>query len=153
MPIRWTESPEPVVGTQQSGLIPVPQFIRKERDILPGHGALIDVVAHFCEDTRSYGWTNESHLRNPRLRDWQLDRDVYKIKVTISSNEGNWYEYFWLCNELIPGGEFALYRRPPFEVTPPAQPVDSTMTTNSQTVAIPSDLQSATTTVDRGQCP
>ncbi|HEY4246939.1 MAG TPA: hypothetical protein VGM64_08790 [Lacunisphaera sp.] len=94
MPIRWSNSDEPI--SMQSGADGQPRKLFDltkyregfRQDCHPGTPELIDIAARFDEEIECYGWSTEQYLpdkgwRNP---DWKIDRGRYRVKVTVTSS-------------------------------------------------------------------
>jgi hypothetical protein len=114
---RWAESDEPVIHSPMVGLISAPQLVQKARDVRPGDKQVMDVVVHHDGDRVVYGWTNASHTVNPRLPAYRLPEAYYRVKVTITANEGKWEGFLWLYCEAANGGRYSLHPVVPFRTT------------------------------------
>lgn len=71
IPLRWTDSAEPVQYAfqgNQLALLPDNSLIRLSQitDIAPDDEALLDVAVRFQGDPRAFAWNHECYLGNPR---------------------------------------------------------------------------------------
>ena len=48
----------------------------------------LDVITKCGTDTEAYGWNNEAYLHNWRSPHYKLERGIYRIKVTVSTQNG-----------------------------------------------------------------
>ena len=115
---RRTESDEPAIDPPIPGPIALPQLVSETRDIRPGDCQIMDVVVHCDGDTEVYGWTNESHILDPRQPNWTLPGPHYRVKATITANEGRWESFLWLDCDVMNNGTFSLYPVARFTTAP-----------------------------------
>jgi len=107
MPVRFSETPEPVgvpiVLGDIRGVIfdPSRAAVQSRVDVYPGEIARLDVAARFGSEEDAYGWSNLSYSSNPPWRnpDWKLPRGRYLVSVTVSSSGEKCHTIFRLLNE------------------------------------------------------
>ncbi|MGC2333431.1 MAG: hypothetical protein WA581_18420 [Candidatus Acidiferrales bacterium] len=114
---RWSNSREPVAipivdskGAPQFQLIDPDRLGGESRiDVYPGENELLDVAARFDDEEDCYGWNNESYFCRPpwRNQNWQLRRNRYLVKVTITSSGQKCVGTFRLIND-VPRSDFRL---------------------------------------------
>jgi hypothetical protein len=73
-------------------------------NIYPGEEEPLDVVARIGSDVECYGWNNETYFTQPfgRNKNWELGRDRFLVKVTITSSGQKREGLFVLVNDVPP---------------------------------------------------
>jgi hypothetical protein len=108
MPIRWSESPEPVplqlqIG-EYRGVVIDPQRLTTDSrvDIYPGESCRLGVAARFDDEPECYGWSNLNYFSNPlwRHQDWKLATGRFLIKVTVVSAGEKCTGIFRIVNDV-----------------------------------------------------
>ena len=113
MPLRWTDSPEPVaiqgtiqfLGQGPATLLlhdPVRMTLDSSRDVFPGQSELVDLTVRCDSDAECYGWNNETYFSTPKWRNpsWKLPADRYLVRVVIKSSGQERTAVFRLINDV-----------------------------------------------------
>jgi hypothetical protein len=117
MPIRWSESPEPVsaqiqIGNQIGTIFDPQRFNTDSRiDIYPGEDSPLDIAVKFNDEPDCYGWSNLNYFSNPLWRNpsWKLLADRYLVKVSVISAGEKCEDVFRLIND-VSQSDFRLER-------------------------------------------
>jgi hypothetical protein len=117
MPVRWSNSPEPVLsevvdlrGVVQARIVDFAKLTPESRiDVYPGEEEILDVANRHDNDQDCYGNNNEQYFssapwRNPR---WRLAAGRYLVKVVITSSGQKCVGIFRLVND-VPRTDFRL---------------------------------------------
>ena len=108
MPIRWTNTPEPVPiifeidGKTLSYFDRLTFGLTQRTNIPPGESEEIDVAVRLDNDEECFGWSNESYFSVPKWRneDWKLSKGRYLVFVTIISEGEKRTGLFRLLNDV-----------------------------------------------------
>jgi hypothetical protein len=107
MPIRWTNSDQPISHHVDEGRVRELFDAAKynaafRRDCFPGTKEAIDIAGRFDEDEECYGWSNDTYLPNKGWRnaDWRLPKGRYLVRVTVYSAGEKVSSVFNLENSL-----------------------------------------------------
>lgn len=91
MPLRWSETPEPVPmqiqieGATGQIVDNLRYHLEQKVDIPAGESRVMDVVAQFESEPKCYGWSNESYSFKPNWRNptREIDSGTYRVEVTL----------------------------------------------------------------------
>ena len=97
VPMRWADSGKPWLQSKRIGIIAAPQQIERKRNITPGGTEVLDVVVQRLGEKYCFAWTDRSHTEDDFS--FILREGLYKLKITISSDQGVWHGYFSLINQ------------------------------------------------------
>lgn len=108
MPIRWSNSPDPVpihlaVGDKQILIVdPAKLNLTPRMDVYPGESESLDVAGRFDNESECYGWSNESYFSEPiwRNTNWKMPVGRYLVKVNIVSAGEKCNGVFRLINDV-----------------------------------------------------
>ncbi len=107
MPIRWHGVPEPlpmqIVAGDRTLLLYDPLVsIMQKVDGYPGEHRVLNVAVRFDDEENCFGWCNENYFSDPIWRNpqWQLSKDRYLVKVTITSAGQKCSRTFRLLNNV-----------------------------------------------------
>src|SRR5258708_38789806 len=109
---RWVNTPEPAVvfiQSQSGQEVPViinPEALKSTVDIYPGESELLDVAIRVDGEDPCYGWNDETYFHAWRNPERKLEKQVYLVKVTVTSSGKKRTDYFRLIND----GPFAAFR-------------------------------------------
>lgn len=123
MPLRWSETPEPVpmqvqIGGTMGQIVDHFRYhLEQKVDIPAAEYRFMDVAAQFEDEQECYGWSNESYSFQPNWRNptRKLDPGVYLVNVTLHHLGGR---CTFAC-ELVNEGGKPYLRKVPNEAMDP----------------------------------
>src|SRR6266536_3290350 len=118
MPVRWSNSPEPVLskivdanGSVQGRIVDYAKLNPESRiDVYPGEEEIVDVAVRHDEDEDCYGANNEQYFSSPPWRNprWKLPKARYLVKVVITSSGQKCVGTFRLINDVDSRTDYRL---------------------------------------------
>ena len=108
MVARWSGTIEPVPMIQIAGdanTIYISNIgsnsSTTRKDLYPGEGSSLDIVARFDNDDTCYGWNDEAYFSDPSWRNpkWKLLPGRYLVKVELTSAGDKATNYYRLIND------------------------------------------------------
>jgi hypothetical protein len=91
---RWASTPE-IPTTPNAAILRI--LYPDPVTIPPNEEELLDVITKNENDKEAYGWSNEAYLHDWRPPEHKLERGNYRVKITISTQNGKTFiEHFEL---------------------------------------------------------
>jgi hypothetical protein len=106
MPVRWSESPEPVLpwfelNGERIQIIDQARIRLVERvDIPADEVRSLEIAVRFDSENDCYGWTNESYFHEFKHPNWKLLMGRYLIRIVIKYSGDETHKIFRLINDV-----------------------------------------------------